>query len=531
MKWLSKFYLILWPVLAVTLVAIGCGEDDAEQTAEDPFRGLEIEIALPAGFELKQAWQPILDEWSAQTGASCTIREYDSIDVAASGPDNAAWSLLLDRDGKPIPSAKPGLIVFPTTRITLLNELNLLAPIPEQVQGEANLQWLDLFSGLRQSVAMTQNEPNFKKKQPVAHPISNPTLVCYYRKDLLQAAGLQPPQTWHDYESLIDGLPDWANGLAAVEPWDESYRATMFVARAVSSAKHSANYSLFFDIQTGEPLINLPSFVRALEQAERAVQKMPAETLHYKPVDCRREIFAGRAALAIAFETGPRNPSLPFGPDAGSQPTAVSTQGADPNTDSTRAEDIEIGVCRLPGARQVYNCSTDEWSKPSLGDFSRTTLCGFGGLCVGVAALANDVEAQAAWNLLATIAVENTNAAFPEATKSMCRQSQRDVAVMWLGDELTNDERQQYLDVVTESLNDRNLVAELPILKRDQFQLTLTHGISDVLASKKSPQESLDNVASKWREIVGSNDDADQVLNSYRHSLGLPPRISLSDGP
>ena len=49
------------------------------------------------------------------------------------------------------------------------------------------------------------------------------TLVCYLRRDLLDQAGLKLPETWEDYHVLLEKLPEWAPGLAAVEPWSEEF--------------------------------------------------------------------------------------------------------------------------------------------------------------------------------------------------------------------------------------------------------------------------------------------------------------------
>src|SRR5207302_8201276 len=106
-----------------------------------------------------------------------------------------------------------------------------------------------------------------------------------------------------DYQQLVERIEVWAPGLVAVEPWSDDFRATMFLARAVSFAQHPAHYSLFFDIDSGDPLIDSPAFVRALETAKAALARMPPDVLTYRPADCRNAIIGGRAALAIALES------------------------------------------------------------------------------------------------------------------------------------------------------------------------------------------------------------------------------------
>ncbi len=495
-------------LLLLLFFVVGCLDSEPNRPERKPFAGQQLDISVPAGLGFPAAWDLILDEWTEQTGAKCRLREYD---LSAGSRPLAEW--LGHGSGA---SSTPGavLMVFPITQVAELAAEGLLASIPQDQQSEGNLHWLDLLAGLRKNVATLE-------RKPTVVPLSCPALVCYYRRDLLEKAKLSPPKTWSDYQKLIDSLDRWAPARTAVEPWGEEYRATMFLARAVSYAKHPGNFSLYFDYKTAEPLIDGAGFVRALEAAKSALAKMPHEVTEYTPADCRTEILAGRAALAVAFETGPGNPVLPFGPTGA---TAADVAGV-PETKSivNRPELMRIGFCRLPGVREVYNRSTGDWEAPPDGGINQVTLTGFGGLCAAVSTNVTPLQAQTAWNLLARLSLDNLETAFPGATKSPCRALQVGTAAPWTGTELADDERFQYLDTVAQSLRDTRLVAELPVVGRNEFRAALSEQIGSVLAGNAEPAAALEAAARRWREII-ADVGVEAVRDSYRRSLGLSPR-------
>jgi ABC-type glycerol-3-phosphate transport system substrate-binding protein len=474
-RWLPGALLCLLPVLS-----LGCSnsEQSAGNPVSLPFDGQTIGIAVPSGLGLADSWRLILEEWSVQTGAEYRIAEYDSLES-------------LDDAGS------TNLLVFPMTEFAALTAAGRLTSIPRDEWSSDG--WMDLFLGLRENVASIN-------RQPTAVPVSSPVLVLYYRRDLLEAAELSPPQTWGDYQKLLETLDRWAPGLTAVEPWHEEFRATMFLSRAAAFAKHPANYSVFFDIDTGEPLIDGPGFVAALEAAQAALSKMPSEVLNFTPADCRRELLAGRAALAVALETAP---------DLQANLTEATLTSAE-----QRPEAAQIGIRRLPGTRQVYNRSMRAWESSPLGPVNYANLTAFSGLCAGISSSSTPEQAQAVWNLLTVLTADYMTAAFPVQVRSLCRKSQTGSAMAWIGNDLTAGEKMQYVAAVTQSLENTQVVAELPVVGRYEFRAALTEGLARVLAGDDTPQDALSAIADNWKEIANKL-GADEVKASYQRSLGL----------
>ena len=483
-------------IIGTLLNLAGC-QQPATEKAENalPFQGQTIRVAVPRGWGFKDLWEVQLEEWGARTGARAELVEVDMTD--SGGP-------LLKAD------AAPQLILFPWTRRgELLADRQLLAFPPDSLV-ESKLDWDDLFQGLREKQAQIDVGPGLA-------PIGAPVLVCYYRSDLLEKAGLKPPETWDDYQTLLDQLETWAPGLTAVEPWSPEFRATMFLARAIPYVKNSGQYSIYFNVEDGQPFIASPGFVKALDGAQAALKKLAPEVLKYDPVTCRNLIVSGKSALAIGLESGPA---------AGGFNLAATTPSADKGTAAvTRAEAVAIGLCRLPGAAQVYDTTSNAWTSRENQATNFVTLTGFSGLCAGVPSSTKPEQVGAALNLLAALLLDE-GTAFPPGVKSLCRESQTPDAAEWVGKELSPAEAGKYVAAVGKSLRDRQQASELPVLGHVEFRASLTKGLTSCLESGQSPTDALNTVAAEWKEIL-KKFGAAQVLSSYRSALGLSRRESL----
>ena len=72
--------------------------------------------------------------------------------------------------------------------------------VPDVSLEESQLDWIDVLLGLREKQCRTAGGPYLV-------PLSSPVLVCYYRADLLEKAGLKAPDSWQEYQNLLDRLP------------------------------------------------------------------------------------------------------------------------------------------------------------------------------------------------------------------------------------------------------------------------------------------------------------------------------------
>ncbi len=475
---------VLFPLLTCLAGCGGCGKEQAENAEGEPlkipFAGKTLDVAVPAGLSLPTDWELPVNEWSDLTQADCRLHEYSVPE------DSTAFAQVLKK-GTFTADSRPQVVLIPWSALPELAAEDGLDEISSELQAPEQLDWLDIFQGLRTRAASVS-------RKPMLVPISCPTLVCYYRQDLLEKAGLAPPKTWSEYQNLLDTLGDWAPGLSAVEPWGESFRASLFLARSAAVAKHPDQFSFCFNLSTGDPLIANPGFVESLKLAKAALAKMPKKVKTYTPADCRREILEGRAAIAIAYEA---------------------------NRDSTlhRGEDLQIGIGQLPGSTRVYNTSIDEWVDYNESKIHRVTYTGFAGWAFGVSAGLETITNRAAWEFVRYMAVDQLPSSYPAEVVSLCRDSQAKNPSQWTGNQLTTVESEQYASTVAEALRHDQLVMELPVISQSQFRAALTQGLTKAIAEDADEAKILEAVAQEWREIEKKL-GKDNVAKSYQRSHG-----------
>ncbi len=442
-----------------------------------PFKGQEVELLVPQALNLPATWDVLLQEWSSQSGATVRWTEY--------APDQEATL----RKSLQEPAGTGGRVVlFPLSRLSELDRE--LAPL--DVRGDSGFDPKDLFKGLRERVIS-------RERFPVAIPVAAPVLVCYFRRDLLKAAGLKPPETWEAYQILLDTLDRWAPGLTAVEPLAPEHRATLFFARSLAFAKHPENYSVWFDLETSESLLQSPGFVECLASSQRAWSRMAPTSSEQTPATCRRAIIEGRAALAIGYEP------------------------ASPDRDSPRIEraaGIDIGVCRLPGTKKTFNRNSQRWESSSEGTVHAPGLCGATGLALGITQPASGSKDVAAWNLLATLAESQFESAWLTLPKTPCRESQIGNAPTWNEDGLTAEEASQYVDAVAQTLRDPQLVADFPVPQAAAFRTAATEFVTAVLSDGDHAAAALAKLNKEFDRIT-TDVGKEAFRASYRRGLGL----------
>jgi ABC-type glycerol-3-phosphate transport system substrate-binding protein len=471
-------------LIALLSVVPGC-EDKPEKAhvPAHPFAGQTVTVSFPAGSGFGDAWKAAVDEWAEQTGAKCNLSEYTR------GPTGL----------KELPAGD--VVVLAYADVPAVESGNHLARNPESAPtGDVAVGWIDFFPGLRERVLTIAGRPTLA-------PISCPVLTCYLRGDLLTKAGLKPPATWDDYQTLLDTLPKWAPGLSAVEPWGQDSRTTIFLARALSAVKKPGNYSVFFNIDTGAPLIDSPGFVRALTRSVAQVAKLSADSMNLGPAECRRLVLTGKAAMAFSYEPG-RADEKPI----------------------ERAPGVSLVFAQLPGARQVYDRPANSWDTVPDGDVNHATLAPVGGLTMAVSQSTPAERAEAAWNLVTFLSVDRYQQALAGVPKSVCRESQLAKAADWIGPELRTEEVYGYLAATAESLRTTNLSPELPVIGRAEFRRSLTEGITAALEGKATPEAALKEVAERWRAI-SAGFGVERIRDSYRDCIGLSPVLKLPDIP
>jgi multiple sugar transport system substrate-binding protein len=465
----------VYGILAAAFLS-GCPGPPDQEAVPPAASSAPVTLAVPAGHGLSEAWQVAAAEWEATSGARCTFEEVDLTET-------------------PLPPESAALAVVPLQDLATLLDSGWPATIDEASPGYPLTR--EVFDGLRRALSVRGGDA-------VAVPLACPVLACYYRADLLEAAGLSPPNTWDDYGRILTALPDWAPGLTAVEPWNEDFRATMFLARAVPAALHPDNFSLYLDVETGEPLIHDPPFTAALEEAIRVAPLLDPRSRELGPADCIREVLEGRCALAI----GAHDPRPQTDPRSDSEP-------------SRSDESLRVGIAMLPGAARVYQRQTGEWQPAPEGSAAhRVTLIGFDGWMVCAAAQLDAEARTAAWQLWTTLDSPELSGPAQPWAGAVVRSSRLADVLQHPSSGFRSDEWRAQVQTAADSLNSGRVVFDLPLPERQRFRDTLAAQLSTALAGEKAAQEALQAVRDDWNSIIDELGRR-RVVNVYRACSGL----------
>ncbi|GFP26056.1 multiple sugar transport system substrate-binding protein, partial [Candidatus Hakubella thermalkaliphila] len=155
-----------------------------------------------------------------------------------------------------------------------------LEDLTDRVAADEALEWADIAPFFRDFSATYQG-------RIYTIPLDGDFQMVYYRTDLLEQEGLNPPKTWDDYLSIAktfhgkdlndDGEPDYGSAISK-KRGAQAYWAIWSVAAAFLQSQGTAQGS-FFDTETLEPLVNNEAFAAVLEIYKETTKYGPPDEL------------------------------------------------------------------------------------------------------------------------------------------------------------------------------------------------------------------------------------------------------------
>lgn len=393
-------------------------------------------------------------------------------------------------------------VIFPAWLMGELAEQNLISPIPAATLNSPEFGRRDIFDLIRQS-EIVWGERVF------GVPLGSPVLTLLYRRDIFEAIDAKPPETWGEYQALVQRLADpqvrsklpiepsepW---YPVVEPLGDGWASQMLLARAAGYSRHRNYYSTLFDSRTMEPLIAGPPFVRALEELVAVHRGQSPEMLAFGPADARRELIAGRCAMAVTW------------------PSRVEDRGES----VARTGVLPLAAAELPGSGEVFNLGDQKWHPRSRTEDGKATLLGVAGRIGAVTSFSR--QPAAALNLLVSLSSTDWSeqvSPFSEST-GLYRSSQIPLASSWLGPDF--ETARAYGELV-QDIHRRSLwLTSLRIPGRSRYLTELDKAVQAAVAGDLAPAESLELVADQWREITEELGIGAQ-RTAYWRSLGMEP--------
>lgn len=350
--------------------------------------------------------------------------------------------------------------------------------------------------------------------QIIQYPMDGDRHYLKYRTDVFENDELRArflaetgreltiPATWEEYNqvaSFFSGF-DWDGdgeinyGSAEVAKRDD-LMFSAFISRAAPYAKHpEVTGGFFFDLETMEPLINTPGFVRGLELFVEAQQAFPPGGTNFGLGD---EIFSfggGQTLMSYSWD------------DA-----FIQAQQED-----SRIRNM-VGAAPLPGATEVWNRISGQWD--TFEEPSRAPYMTWG-WSSAVSALSD--EKEMAFDYLCFFANESNTFHDLQIGRfgvNPYRSSHFDSG-FWQGLGWDASVADSYVTTLSEMEESQNRVYDLRVPGVGQFMSSMANGVAAALAGQKTPQEALDEVAVEWSEIV-ERIGVDRLREAYANVVRL----------
>ena len=517
-------------ILAVgVVVAVGCSGTDSNR----PDDRVQQEVGA---IELLVVDDPTLAatirrEWRARGTGELVVRETDAEDLLKSE------------------SLGADALIYPSALVGELAERGFIVPVPADVLGSETLAWRDVFRLIRVQES-TWGEKTY------GLPLGSPQLVLYYRGDVFDRLGISPPQTWQQYQQVLEklsahkadpiGTPDPEGSaapeadpidaspdalarnadlrtpgfrFAAVEPLGPGWAGQVLLARAAAYARHRNQYSTLFDYTTMRPLVDGPPFVRALEELVAAAEHGPPQPWTITPEMSRQRFWNSEVAMALSWPT--RSGSDEKAHDAtghgGGAPDVSNARG-------TRAPGPapNVKIAALPGSVEVYQFLNESWELRNDNEPQYVPLLAIAGRTGSVAR--QTPRPRRAFALLAWLGGREWSGLISPASSAttLFRTTHVPVSRRWLPAQMDETTGRDYADLVETTQSSPTWFITLRLPGRAEYMAALDGAVHQALRKEIPPEQALHEVAVTWNSIT-DRFGRQRQRDAYQRSIGVGP--------
>jgi multiple sugar transport system substrate-binding protein len=382
--------------------------------------------------------------------------------------------------------------------------------VPEDIVSDPAMDWEDVLPVYRDKILSWEGKVYGMPFDGDTHhmmylhslfenPDNQQNFHAKYGYDLDPATG---PKTWDEHRDIAEFFTGWDWNEDGEENFGFAHmmkRADTafwgFISRSTAYAKHPDDPGFFFDLDTAEPRINSPAFVRALTEWKDEMQFAPPGVLSYGWGEVIQASQAGRVAMNVGWDG-----------------VAMYGEG------STIKGQCSFNV--LPGSYEVYNAKEGGWeSRP---DINYAPYLAFGGWLISVAKGTENPDA--AFDLAKYLTnKENGNRLTFEGFKNPIRASEVNDATPWIEGKLQMSEQSAntYVRALNDTMTHPNLVLCLRMPGWTQYRDALELAVSKALAGEADPQAALDEAAATWSSIMDRLGGPERQIEFYKLHLGL----------
>ena len=341
--------------------------------------------------------------------------------------------------------------------------------------------------------------------------------MVYYRKDVLEKAGLQPPKTWQDYVDVAskihgqdfngDGEADYGSCIFKKRN-AQSYFAIQTIAASFVQTQGTAQ-GFHFDNATMKPIINNEAWKKAFELYKETGKYGPPEELNMDIGDTRAVFKAGRCGLLIEWgDPG----TLQLDADAEKVKGliyAVSAVGSTEVLDRATGKLVPV---------------TKENAPHSVDGVNYAPFAAFGGWAGAINAKADEKKKAAAYAFLSYMnqaAQSNVDVTIGSTGYNPYRLSQLSSTDLWVKAGMPKELADNYLGAINGALNNPNMASDMKIPGAQQYTgVVLDTELARYLAGEISVDEALKNIEEGWEKIT-EDFGRDEQIKAQALALGL----------
>lgn len=476
----------LW-MAALTLAACGCPgprQSPPAPTVAQPANPLQLIVVDDPALA-----EAIQQQWKARAEGELEVRNLESTELF----DPRRERLAADA------------VIYPSGLIGELAERGWIMPVPADAMDSPEFARRDIFDHLRQHEIVWG-------EQVYAVPLGSPTLTLIYRPDMLEKLGVKPPESWQQYGELCerlsksrellvgsDGSGDWH---AVAEPLGPGWASQVLLARAAAYARHRSYFATLFDLQSMDPLIASPPFVKALEELVAAAKFGDPDSTKLAPADVRKLLVSGRCAMGLTW------------------PSAVEAS-ADEGTVNSPRPGI-LAAAELPASTQAYHVGDSQWQARESTETGHVTLLSVSGRLGSV--VKGSARSSAAASLLARLSsAEWSKDISPRSpATTLYRSSQIPYARTWTGESFSTEAAAAYGELVRQSLHQTLTLDSVRLPGRARYLAALDEAVHAAIRGDRLPAECLTEAANQWRKVT-QDLGVESQRRAYWRSLGKDP--------
>ncbi|MDO8485130.1 MAG: extracellular solute-binding protein [Candidatus Limnocylindrales bacterium] len=385
-----------------------------------------------------------------------------------------------------------------------------LEDLSDRVTSNAGLKWDDIGPFFRDFSATYQGKT-------YTVPLDGDFHMVYYRTDLLQKDGLQPPKTWDEYIAIAkkyqgqdlngDGASDYGSCISK-KRGAQAYWFIYSIAGGFIQAK-GTNEGAFFDTDTMKPLVNNEAFAAALDIYKETTKYAPPDEVNLDVGDTRGLFTSGRCALSIDWGD-------------------IGTLALDPAT--SKVQD-QVGAVILPGSTKVLDRASgklvpcDATTCPNAVDgVNHAPFAAFGGWSGAINKAVDPKVKDAAFDFLAYVSApeqSNLDVTIGKTGFNPYRTSQFTNLDAWEKAGMSETAAKNYLGAIKDSLQSPNMILDMRIPKTQQYQqVVLDQALAQFLAGEISRDEAMTQIFDGWEQIT-DQEGRDKQLAAYKSTLGV----------